>query len=72
MNSEGERIAKLEVKVEHLTDLTEQQSKKIDMLVKAFDEARGGWKVLIGAAALTGFIAGKAGTILSWIGLAKP
>lgn len=62
-------IARLEVEVSHLTqgmlDLQEtnrQQTLKIDQVLLALSEARGGWKTLM----LVGGAASTAGGVITW------
>ena len=64
-----DRVIRAEAQLQHLADMVTAQNKKLDTLIAAFEQSKGGWKVLLAAAGLVGFLAGKGGAILSWLGL---
>lgn len=63
-DSEIERIAKLEVKIEHLTTALETMSEKVEELVKLLNQAKGARFAILGVAGLAGFLSGKLGGLL--------
>lgn len=68
--SEKERIARLETKLEHLTESLETMSGKVDELVNLLNQAKGAKWAILGVAGLAGFFGSKAGTWL-WSSLPK-
>lgn len=66
-----ERIAKLEVQVDHLSKQLEAQTAILKRLDETFQQAKGARWVLAAIAGLSGLIAAKGGAILQWLGLVR-
>lgn len=66
-----ERIAVLEVQVQALTKSVDELTTQVRTLVGLFEQAKGARWMLVGLAAVGGFIAGKGAMIASWLGLPK-
>lgn len=64
-DSEIERIAKLEVKIEHLTHAMDDMSGKVSILVEMLNQAKGARWAILGVSGLAGFLSGKAGGLLT-------
>ncbi len=64
-DSEIERIAKLEIRLEHLTDTLEKTANKVTELHEIMLSARGARFAILGVAGLAGFLSGKAGGLLT-------
>lgn len=62
--SEKERIARLETKIEHMAEAVDKMTSKVDELHAILNQAKGAKWVLIGAATIAGFFGSKAG---SWL-----
>lgn len=65
--TDGERIAALEVKVQHLTDLVQSQGQKIEEMLAILNQAKGAKYVIIGGAALAGALTSFAAKWLPFI-----
>ena len=59
--SEKERIARLETKIVHLSEIIERLSDKVDTLSSKFSEARGAWFALVAVGSIAGFFGSKIG-----------
>jgi len=55
-DNRGERIAALEVKVQHLTDEVHELTKTVGELRDTLQQGRGAWWVLMGASGFVGFV----------------
>jgi len=66
--TDGERIAALEVKVQHLTKLVERQGQKIDEMLAVLNQAKGAKYVIIGGAAIVGALTSFAAKWLPFLG----
>lgn len=66
--SQIERIAKLEVQLAHVSATVDRMSEKVDELHNMLQAARGARWVLIGTAALVGFIGAKLGALAGFLG----
>lgn len=64
-DSEIERIAKLEVKIEHLTHAMDEMGGKLSTLVDLLNQAKGARWAILGVSGLAGFLSGKAGGLLT-------
>ena len=64
-DSEIERIAKLEIRLEHLTDTLERTAAKVTELHEIMVAARGARWAIVGVAGLAGFLSGKAGSLIT-------
>lgn len=62
--SEKERIARLETRIEHLTDTIDKMAHKVDELHGIMQQAKGARWAILGAAGVAGFFGSKAG---AWI-----
>jgi predicted esterase YcpF (UPF0227 family) len=60
-----ERIRAVEVQIQHLVETVEHMSKKVDEVHGAFMQAKGAQWVLVGVAALAGFLSGKVGAVVA-------
>lgn len=59
MTNEGERIAKLETRLEHLTETIEKTAGKVDDLHNLMMQAKGARWAILSVAAVAGFISAK-------------
>lgn len=62
--SEKERIARLETRIEHMAEAVEKMTQKVEELHALLNQAKGAKWVIIGAASVAGFFGSKAGTWL--------
>ncbi|PAP93976.1 hypothetical protein [Mesorhizobium wenxiniae] len=62
-----DRVVRLEVKVQHLTDTVESMAEQVNQMHDLLMQARGARWAIIGAATLGGFMAAKAVTWLPWL-----
>lgn len=65
-NEQGERIARLETRIEHLTDTLDKMSGKVDELHALLLQAKGARWMIVGIATAAGFVSGKLGGL--WAG----
>lgn len=66
-----DRLIRLEVEVTHLTQKLDELGEKVTEMHDVLLKARGFQWLMIGLIAAVGFVAGKVGGILTWLGLAK-
>ncbi|TBW32605.1 hypothetical protein EYW49_21955 [Siculibacillus lacustris] len=64
----AERIAILETKVDALTASVDKLSTQVETLVALFQQAKGARWVLMVAAGLGGYLAGKGAMLSAWVG----
>lgn len=64
-DSEIERIAKLEIRLEHLTDTLERTAAKVTELHEIMLQARGAKWAILAVSGVAGFLSGKAGGLLT-------
>ncbi len=55
-----DRVIALEKDVQHLSEIIDDMSRKLDEMHEAFVKAKGGWLAIVGLSAL-------AGGLMSWI-----
>lgn len=65
MTDEGERIAKLETRLDHLTETIEKTASKVDDLHNLMMQAKGARWAIISVAAVAGFLSAKLAGIVS-------
>lgn len=70
-DKDGERIARLEAQFEHMTKQLDDVSDKLDVAAKKlsemsdmFERAKGAKYVIVGAAAIGGFVSAKLGWLV--------
>ena len=63
-----ERVARLEVQIDHLAKKMDEQTEILKRLDAAFEQAKGAKWMLLGIASAAGFIAGKSASIMSFLG----
>lgn len=66
-----DRLIQLEVEVKYLTEKLDIMSDKVSEMHDVLLKARGFQWLMIGLIAAVGFVAGKVGGILAWMGLVK-
>jgi hypothetical protein len=66
-----ERVARLEVQMEHIGKKLDEQTEILKRLDAAFEQAKGAKWMLLAAASLVGFLSAKAGSIATWFGFVK-
>lgn len=66
-----ERITRLEVQVEHLNGKLDEQTVILKRLDVAFERAKGAQWLVLAAAGLAGFLAGKGPSIMAWLGFTR-
>lgn len=62
-----DRVIRLESQVQHLTEAVEKMTDEVAKLTNLLNQAKGAKWVIVGAASLGGFIAGKIGLLAPWI-----
>jgi hypothetical protein len=62
-----ERVVKVEVKLDELSDRVEKMSIKVDAMHDLLMQAKGARSSVLAMAALVGFLSSKAGAVLSWL-----
>jgi len=65
---QNERIAKLEVQLAHVSATVDRMSDKVDELHDMLQATKGARWVLVGTAALIGFIGAKLGALTGFLG----
>lgn len=65
---QNERIAKLEVQLAHVSAAVDRMALKVDELHDMLQAAKGARWVLVGTAALIGFIGAKLGALTGFLG----
>lgn len=70
-NEHGERIAVLETRVQALTDSVDKLTVQVETLVGLFQQAKGAKWVLMAAAGIGGYLAGKGAFMAAWLGAVK-
>lgn len=60
MTSDAERIAKLEIQVDHLNSTIDKMAAKIDRMHDLMNQTKGGWFVLVAIAGASSFVTGIA------------
>lgn len=65
---QNERIAKLEVQLAHVSAAVDRMAGKVDELHDMLQAAKGARWVLVGTAALIGFIGAKLGALTGFLG----
>ena len=65
---QNERIAKLEVQLAHVSASVDRMAGKVDELHDMLQAAKGARWVLVGTAALIGFIGAKLGALTGFLG----
>jgi hypothetical protein len=63
-----ERIARMEVQIDHLSKKMDETTEILRRLDAAFEQAKGAKWMLLGIAGAAGFVAGKSASILSFLG----
>lgn len=66
MTNEGERIARLETKMEHMADTIDKMSAQVDQLVALMNAAKGARWFIVAVASVAGFFAGKLGAFFGF------
>jgi hypothetical protein len=64
-----ERIARMEVQIDHLSRKMDETTEILKRLDAAFEQAKGAKWMLLGIAGAAGFIAGKSASILGFFGI---
>ena len=64
-----ERIARMEVQIDHLSRKMDENAEILNRLDAAFEQAKGAKWMLLGIAGAAGFIAGKSSSILAFFGI---
>lgn len=65
----GERIAALEVQVDHLTKQVDDTHLKVEAVLALLQQAKGVRWIIVTGAALAGFIASFATNLAPWLGI---
>ncbi len=65
----NERLVALEVEVKHLIESQEKMASKVDQMHTLLVQAKGVRWVIIGGAAVAGFIASFATNLAPWLGI---
>jgi len=64
-----ERIARMEVQIDHLSRKMDENAEILKRLDAAFEQAKGAKWMLLSIAGAAGFIAGKSSSILAFFGI---
>jgi chromosome condensin MukBEF ATPase and DNA-binding subunit MukB len=63
------RLTVLEIEHKHMVEAVDKMSRKVDEMHTLLTKARGGWWLLLGVFTVGGFIAGKLGALVPFVGV---